>query len=265
MSEVLLHVLIPTYNCGAFIGQAIDSVLRENIQGIKITVIDNASTDNTSEVVGRYASAGVEYRVNRENVGGIENHNKCLDAARGKYVKLMSADDVLLPGILQLQINALHENPSVGVVSCNCIVTDERLNPIRKASYLSGWWCGPEVVSKCLWLVGNIIGGPTNVMMRRSIIGSFRWDKRYSWTADLMFFCDLLREADYVGLEFDGYLYRRHQGTISSTVCPIQVRMKSDARFIWRFSRLKIEYLRWLYRYAREYFRSARLAALPAK
>lgn len=250
MSDVLLHVLIPTYNCGAFIGQTIDSVLDQKIEGLRVTVVDNASTDNTRDVVLGYRSRGVEYIVNSSNIGGIENHNKCLDLARGRYVKLLSADDVLRPGILGAQISELEQNPSVGIVSCTCTVTDEHLVPIKEADFLVGKWSGRAVIRKCLWLVGNVIGGPSNVMMRHSVIGGSRWDKRFSWTADLMFFCNLLTRSDYVGLPVSGYLYRRHGGTISSTICPLPVRRRSDARFIWLFSKTKIEYVRWLYRYA---------------
>lgn len=255
MNEVILHVLIPTYNCGSYIANAIDSILSQGIEGIRITVVDNASTDNTNSIVEKYKPMGVDYLKNDSNIGGIENHNKCLDIASGKYVKLMSADDVLLPGVLSAQIRALEGDSEVGVVSCNCIITDENLKPIRNVRFLTGAWHGRAVIKKCVNAIDNMIGGPTNVMMRRSAVGLSRWDKNYAWTADLMFFCELLLKHNYVGLDIDGYLYRRHSGSISNTICPLPVRMKSDAHLIWRFSKTKLQYARWIWRYTRIYFR----------
>lgn len=249
MKETLLHILIPSYNCGDYISAALDSVLNEGVKSIKITVIDNASTDNTYSIVKKYEARGVEYIKNPINIGGIENHNKCLDFAIGKYVKLMSADDVLINGILTKQLSVLENNLNVGIVSCNCILTNENLFPIKSLKFLNGKWSGKKAIKKSLWKIGNFIGGPTNVMIRRSNINGHRMNSKFTWTADLMFFCSILKSCDYIGLDTEGFYYRRHNGAISNVSCPESIRFISDAKFILDFSNTKIEFLRWLYRY----------------
>ncbi|WP_295538166.1 glycosyltransferase family A protein [uncultured Pseudacidovorax sp.] len=252
MTATLLHVLIPTYNCGKYIAEAVDSVLAQGVEGLRITVVDNASTDNTSDILASYVNNGkIEYRKNIRNVGGIANHNVCLDAAKGKYIKLLSADDILLPGILQAQIAALETDATIGIVTCDCAVIDSTGNSLGEARYLSGRHIGSDVVIACANKVSNFIGGPSNTMLRGSAIDPFRWDGRFAWTADLMFFCEMLQNSNFLGLGTIGVAYRRRSGSISDASCPLPVRRRSDFEFIRRYSRNPLAYARWVVRYAK--------------
>ncbi len=91
-----VSVLIPTYNMACFLDEAIESVLTQTFEDFELIVMDNASTDNTEDIVNKYlGDVRVKYFRNNLNVGMTKNWNKCLLVANGKYIKFLNADDKL--------------------------------------------------------------------------------------------------------------------------------------------------------------------------
>lgn len=104
-----VSVLIPTYNCARFLGQAIDSVLAQTFQDFEILVVDDGSTDDTAQVVARYPR--VRY-IRREHCGVSASRNAAVAAATGEIVVFLDADDFWLPEKLEKQVAYLDENPN---------------------------------------------------------------------------------------------------------------------------------------------------------
>lgn len=108
-----VSVLIPTYNCGQFISQAIDSVLAQTFTDFEIIVVDDGSTDNTAEVISRYPQ--VKY-IPREHCGVSTSRNAAIGAATGEFVVFLDADDMWAPTKLEKQVRYLEENPDCMLV-----------------------------------------------------------------------------------------------------------------------------------------------------
>src|SRR5712672_3418309 len=111
----LVSVVIPAYNCARVIGDALDSVVDQNYPALEVLVVDDGSTDETCDVVARYGSAVT--LIKQRNAGAAVARNEGMRRARGKYVALLDADDLWLPGKLQLQVDYLERNPDVAM-SC---------------------------------------------------------------------------------------------------------------------------------------------------
>src|SRR5882762_10484814 len=97
--SVRLSVCIPTYNYGAFIGRAIDSVLAAAPSGIEILVLDGGSSDDTKQVVANLAKGCpfIKY-VFQPQRGGIDRDlAQSVELANGEFCWLLSADDALAP------------------------------------------------------------------------------------------------------------------------------------------------------------------------
>ncbi|MDA9889401.1 glycosyltransferase [Synechococcus sp. AH-224-G16] len=93
---LLITIAIPTYNNQSTILAALDSCLRQSdLDNCEIILVDNASTDRTSELLSNCANQFVRYIRNEETVSMCENHNLCLDNAQGKYVLFCHSDDQL--------------------------------------------------------------------------------------------------------------------------------------------------------------------------
>lgn len=102
MSGIRLSVCIPTHNFGRFIGETLDSIIRQATEEVEIVVLDGGSTDNTVEVVEGFRRAFPRLRYYRQDFkGGIDRDMaKSVELARGEYCWLFSADDVMAASAL---------------------------------------------------------------------------------------------------------------------------------------------------------------------
>lgn len=93
----LVSILIPVYNREKIIAQTIESALSQTYCNFEIIITDNASTDNTWEILNKYASENKNIKIfrNEENIGPVLNWKKCLELAQGEYVKFLFSDDTI--------------------------------------------------------------------------------------------------------------------------------------------------------------------------
>lgn len=94
-------VVIPTYNCAAYLGRTLESVLAQDPgpDAMQIAVIDDGSTrDDPGAVVAEVGRGRVEFLPNPVNLGPTATFNVCLSRARGTWVHLLHGDDLVLPG-----------------------------------------------------------------------------------------------------------------------------------------------------------------------
>ncbi|HEX8284177.1 MAG TPA: glycosyltransferase family A protein [Pyrinomonadaceae bacterium] len=113
----LVSVIVPTYNYGRFIGQTLDSLRAQTFAGWECVVVDDGSTDDTEEVVARYAEADARVRYLRQaNQRQAVAKNTGLADARGRYVQFLDADDLLEPRKLERQVEFLEANPQADIV-----------------------------------------------------------------------------------------------------------------------------------------------------
>jgi glycosyltransferase involved in cell wall biosynthesis len=109
---------LPTFNSAARIERCLRGVLAQRAPGREILLVDNASTDDTV-AKARVLLANVPHVrivVNDKNIGRIENWNKCLELAAGRYVKFALANDVLLPGGADMLLQAARLHPGTAMV-----------------------------------------------------------------------------------------------------------------------------------------------------
>ncbi|HNQ02026.1 MAG TPA: glycosyltransferase family A protein [Syntrophales bacterium] len=109
----LVTVIIPVYNGRQYLPEAVESALGQTYRPVEVIVIDDGSTDNSLEVASRYGSVQV-YRQDHGGLGAARN--AAMARATGRFLSFLDADDVWLPGKLDLQIRALEADPSVDMV-----------------------------------------------------------------------------------------------------------------------------------------------------
>lgn len=100
-SRPLWSVMIPSYNCGAYLADCLKSVLAQDPgeEIMEIVVVDDASqSGNPAEIVREVGKGRVRFFSQQKNVRSVENFNTALDLSRGKYVHLLHCDDIVLPG-----------------------------------------------------------------------------------------------------------------------------------------------------------------------
>jgi glycosyltransferase involved in cell wall biosynthesis len=109
-----ISVLIPAYNCSRFIGDAIDSVWKQEYANLEIIVVDDGSTDNLQEVLKNYPS-NLKY-FHKAHSGISASRNLCLEKAQGDCLAFLDADDYWLPGKLNNQVEYMAQHPECEIV-----------------------------------------------------------------------------------------------------------------------------------------------------
>ena len=134
-STPFISVIIPTYNYGNFIIQAIDSVLRQDYLAdkIEIIVVDACSTDNTREIIKRYGERVIYVF---ENIPGIAAaRNKGIALARGEIITFLDADDIWTPDRIRKVADIFTRQPDIGIVCHNFHVIDTNGGILYKDFY----------------------------------------------------------------------------------------------------------------------------------
>ncbi len=107
-----VSVIVPSYNCGSFIAQAIDSILAQTMAPAQIIIVDDGSTDETELAVRRCKDARIEY-IKQAHAGVATARNTGLRAARGEFVTFLHADDRWGPEFVERMHDFLSEDPTV--------------------------------------------------------------------------------------------------------------------------------------------------------
>lgn len=167
-----LSVIIPTYNYGPYIADAIDSVLWQTLAPTEIVVIDDGSTDETEAVVRGYGER-VKY-IRQENAGVCAARNRGVAESTGDLIAFLDADDIWEPTKLERQIAKFASDPEIGLVHCGMREFDSRTGETI-ALYLDGGegWVAEDIA---LWEKPVIVGPGGSIIVRRDVfdeVGGF--------------------------------------------------------------------------------------------
>jgi glycosyltransferase involved in cell wall biosynthesis len=119
-----ITVAIPTYNRAGMLADAVESVLAQTFGDFRVLVADNASTDETAEVLRRYDDSRLEHVRRAENLGLLGNFQDCLRLFDTEYALILCDDDLLRPSFLEETVAALDASPRAGMVHTSFSVVD---------------------------------------------------------------------------------------------------------------------------------------------
>ncbi|OGK38249.1 hypothetical protein A3F03_04935 [Candidatus Roizmanbacteria bacterium RIFCSPHIGHO2_12_FULL_41_11] len=123
MKKPTISICIPTYNRADYLDQTLQSVIKQTVKPFEVLVIDNASTDNTPDIIKKYRKFGISFIQNSKNLGMIGNLNKCLLLAKGKFVSILPSDDLILPTWYEQWEKIITQNKA-SVYTCSLVVVD---------------------------------------------------------------------------------------------------------------------------------------------
>jgi glycosyltransferase involved in cell wall biosynthesis len=160
-----VSVVIPTHNRARVVGRAIRSALAQTYQALEVIVVDDGSTDNTTEVVNGIRDERVRYIRHDRNLGGGAARNTGIGAANGQYVAFLDSDDEWMPQKLWRQIHVLEEaGPSLGAVCTGFVAVDGR-GDVRRTRIPR-----PRDMERDELLAGNRVGTASTVLARRALL-----------------------------------------------------------------------------------------------
>ncbi|MDR3623856.1 MAG: glycosyltransferase [Chlamydiales bacterium] len=150
---VAISYILPNYNHGHYLPEALDSVLRQSVDSMEIVVVDDASSDNSIEIIKEYQSkySQIKLIVHEKNQGPVTALNRGIKESVGEYIALGAADDKVLPGFFQESTDLLNQFPNAGLCTTNfCYFYDGESKEHVKASILN-------VKEPCVFTVNEVV------------------------------------------------------------------------------------------------------------
>lgn len=154
----LVSVIMPVYNAGEFLEEAIRSVMSQSYTNWELLVVDDNSTDNSMAIAERLAKEDDRIRILRNpNPTGYPAtpRNLAVEKSRGRYIAFLDSDDVWLPGKFEHQLPFFNESEKIGVVFSNYEKVDEYSN--REGRVVKA----RKRTTYRKLLLGNVIGNVT--------------------------------------------------------------------------------------------------------
>ena len=231
MKELVVNpkvsIIVPTYNRAQYLSDALSSILKQSFDCFEIVVVDNASTDNTCEIVNEFADKRIRYFINERNIGATANHNKALRLCNGDYICIFSDDDLMDSDNLQLKVNVLDAYPDVCLVHSDCrlINSDGVEEGESYTNKLQEWNCyktqNPLPQSVCFDLMtDNLFVVFPTMMVRASVLKEnvieFNNQLKYFIDWDLCLKLSLFGDFYYLNKKLISY--RQHTTNESSAL-----------------------------------------------
>ena len=222
-----IDVVVPCYNYGRFLEECVASVLNQSMRDIRVLIIDDASSDNSSEIARKLADTDprVHVLLHEHNRGHIATYNEgLLGWANADYSLLLSADDVVTDGAFARAVQLLDANPNVGMLYGHAAYwyDDEPRPEIRTHQRGASIWRGQDwlrIVSQR----GHCVTPTPTAIVRTSIqqaIGGYRSDLPH--TADVEMWMRFAVHSDIAFIRgADQALYRIHNSNMTVQRVPI--------------------------------------------
>ena len=206
MPKVSIHMC--TYNRAQYIIQAVDSVLIQTCTDFELLILDDASTDNTEEILRPYlADSRIRYIKNERNLGITKNRNKALSLSLGEYVAVLDSDDYWIDKTkLQRQVEFLDTHPKYSLVGTYMHVVDDAGKLRMKIVYPGSNW-----FIKQLLIIKNIFCHSSVMYRRNEIIDLGGYDESLPIWEDYDLFLRIGLKYKFENLEIYGTAYRMHR------------------------------------------------------
>ncbi|MCC7377363.1 MAG: glycosyltransferase [Verrucomicrobiales bacterium] len=223
-------VIVPNYNHARFLPQRLDSVFQQSFQDFEALLLDDASTDDSREILNRYAKQDARARTlfNERNSGTVfRQWNRGLREARGEFVWIAESDDFADPKFLETLVGGLERNPGAGVAVCESQWVDEHSRPIlRTETPIVTAGAKPEGVVipgrrfvTFSLLLGCSIQNASAAVFRRAIAEGFGFaDETFRLAGDWMFWVRMLERSDCFATAEPLNRWRQHGATVRATV-----------------------------------------------
>jgi glycosyltransferase involved in cell wall biosynthesis len=214
-------VAIPAYNRKDMIEGTLRSVLSQKLSDLEVLVVDDCSTDGCWEVLKTFHDSRLRLVRNEVNVGLFGNFNRCLELARGSYIRILCNDDQLADGCLARECALMDANPSVAILSsASALINAERRRiGVSGNCFKQGIYPGSLAIAGALGQMAHLVNPlscPSGVLLRLSVARRVGWfDTSMRMCGDIDFFLRMMEHGDLAILQAEGAVVKVHSGTVT--------------------------------------------------
>lgn len=209
-------VLMPVYNAGRFLREAIESVLCQSWTDFELLVLDDGSTDDSAALAAAFGDARIRVVHNESNLRLVATLNRGLELAHGRYVARMDADDICLPQRLARQVSFLERHPEVGVCG-----TQVRTMGAEDGAVFPVVYDHERIV--CCQLFESALAHPTVMMRREALLeAGLRYSADFPHAEDYELWVRCARHMRLANIPEVLLHYRRHEAQVGSRHARVQ-------------------------------------------
>lgn len=211
---IRLSICIPTYNRVDLLVQTLLSVVWQSVVPYEVIIVDNASTEDMTEVINMCQQHKYTFVRNENNLGFVKNWNRCIDLATGDYLCILHSDDLLHRDWYETFSAAIQDNPGIDVFSCALALINDRnyvtdiYFPLGKTGMLKDNFI--EIWKSCYF--GLTVSG--GMVVKKSVfrrVGYF--EERFGTECDLKFYLRVIKACKifYINEVLFGYKIHSYQ------------------------------------------------------
>lgn len=212
MKKPLVTVVIPAYNCEAFIEKAINSILKQTYSNLEILISDDGSHDKTRRLIDGFKDSRIKTFHNQQNIGNIRTRNSLFKAALGDYITIQDADDWSHPERIEKQVEAFFEDSELGACGTNYTIvnwdgTFSTVQQLKEDAYVK------SNIELFFW--------PPSIMIRRKVyenIGGLNLYFERLFAEDKYWIALILEKFKILCLKDALYYYRFNPNSLTKTM-----------------------------------------------
>jgi glycosyltransferase involved in cell wall biosynthesis len=229
LMSISVSVLCSVYNGGAYLSQSIGSILKQTYLDFEFIIINDASNDNTEEVILSYDDSRIKYFKNDTNLGLAASLNRGLQLAKGELIVRQDADDISLSQRIEKQVEFFKSNPEISCLGSSV----ELVNPLCK--HIEYWIapCGEKNIHK-FFCFDNALAHSSVCFRKDTILSLGGYNTDYQFCQDFDLWLRLLKANKRIE-NLDRVLVKRRIGTsVHKATNDIQVKKELNEGLIYR-------------------------------
>lgn len=229
--ENKVSVIIPTYNRSNYIECSLNSIFAQTYKNIEIIVVNDGSTDNTSEIISKYPQ--VIY-LEQENKGKSSAINCALRVATGDFIWIMDDDDIANPYKAEMQVRQFVKNPDVGIIGTElCVINADNSAVI---SMFKGPSCHEDDILYHM-LEECVLSGVSTMIRRECFSRVGVYDERLTRSVDYEMHLRIAFRHKAKIINFPAVLMRAHDGVRGAGTAAFNA---SEMKHKWKESNRRI-------------------------
>lgn len=216
MKDIKLSIIIPVYNCGKYIQDCLDSILKQDNTNIEILIINDGSTDDSKQIVSTYENKFYNFKYfEQANHGVSYSRNIGINNSKGKYIFFIDADDFITDGAINYLLNLIEGNffefATFGYQRSNIEnIYNEDFIYVSKEEMINNIHFNPKIAGY-LW----------NKIFLRTIIdkNNIHFNEKIKIREDELFILEYLKSAERcIKSDFILYNYRYNPSSITNSI-----------------------------------------------
>jgi len=208
VSSPIISVVLPVYNAGLYLQDAICSILKQTCSDFELLVIDDGSTDDSLQIAQNSVGTDPRARIrSRSNKGLVATCNEAISEARGKYIFRMDQDDVSHPERFARQVAFMEADSRCVALGTRVMLADESMMPIIESFKAV---THAEIDAENLRGRGSAMCHPTAAIRRDALLDIGGYRAEFEWAEDLDLFLRLAEVGQLANLPTVLLTYRQH-------------------------------------------------------